>query len=80
MLANQENIEKHECLKVVSFDDMFDSSVPLKSDNVISFDNSVMLKKRYENIFYQIALEITNGCPNLHRCCKELFVRSLRRY
>jgi hypothetical protein len=80
MLANQENIEKLEGVKEVSFEEMFDSSVPLKSDNVISFDNSVVLKKRYENIFYQIALEITDGCPYLQRCCKELFVRSLRRY
>lgn len=31
MLANQENIEKLEGVKEVSFEEMFDSSVPLKS-------------------------------------------------
>ena len=80
MLANQENIKKLEGAKEVSFEEIFDSSVPLKSDDVISFDNSVVLNKGDENVFYQIALEITDGCPYLQRCCKELFVRSLRKY
>ena len=69
------NIEEYEELKdanEIRFEDMFSSSVPLNSDDVNFIHNTIMLLDSYNDVFYDIALEMTSSCNYLHHIIEQI--------